>query len=825
MATDEVSSNDPSIHISSPDPWCGFLKKVQQFPKHDTVKLGEHNFSLWKQQVLLILEGYGLHDFVLGTEQNSIILAGLPVEYESIYIVASAMPLNVAQQSGSNAKNTEQFESGSRPPYRSSGSRSFQGRGHGRRFAHNKPQCQLCGRIGHTDVSNSSCGGPHCCSQKTFMHHSSLQVNTASTNNKFPTSFLNTKVWYFDSGASNHDIKIGNILLVGRIHNGLYQFDLSDTQNCNITSASSATVHTTSLKLPGSNVSFFNLWHKRLGHLCNKTKLVEVQFGYKIKALQTNLGGEFRSFTKVLSQLGIHHRLSCPHTSEQNGLVERKHRLPTSVLAGKSPFEVLPKTVPSYKHLRVFRCSPVHKGYKCIDANIRVFISRHVVPGFLSGPAPSHPTPLPLESTSVQVQPDATTSPGTTSFSNVSVFASVPLPVLVDQNPPVRSHANAHPMTTRSKNGISKPRVFSAELSETEPATIDEALASKEWALTAQQEYEARYEGRLDTFSSVVKPTNIRVVLALAVQFGWQLRQVDINNTFLNGDLSEEIYMLQPPGFEQNHGDKPMFSLAKSDGSIFIKKTDNMILYVLVYVDDIIITGNHQASIDQFVTNLDTQSSLRDLGPLSYFFGIEVSSTSTCLFLNQRNYVLDLLRKAKMDQANGFPTPMVTFSILSQHTGCTIENAYEYRSIVGALQYMVITRPNITFAVNKVNLGILCVSWGNPVAWGSKKQQMVSRSTVETEYRGLAHAVIEVIWLESLLSELHISPSRKPTMWCDNSGAVAVAAGKMSVGHVPAQEQVADVFTKPLTVPLFTKFRSCLKVTAKVDHPAEVRRS
>ncbi|KAA3481481.1 Retrovirus-related Pol polyprotein from transposon TNT 1-94 [Gossypium australe] len=127
------------------------------------------------------------------------------------------------------------------------------------------------------------------------------------------------------------------------------------------------------------------------------------------------------------------------------------------------------------------------------------------------------------------------------------------------------------------------------------------------------------------------------------------------------------------------------FFLAKLDSSLFIKKTDSVVLYVLVYIDDIIITSNHQANIDQFVTNLDTQFSLKDLGPLSYFFGIEVCPTSTGLFLSQRKYVLDLLRKAKMDQANSSLTPMVTSSILSQHTGCAIENALEYRSIVGAL--------------------------------------------------------------------------------------------------------------------------------------------
>ncbi|KAG8501032.1 hypothetical protein CXB51_003112 [Gossypium anomalum] len=797
------------------------------------------------------------------------------------------------------------------------------------------------------NVSNTSCGSPSCYFQQPSVHHSGLQANTTSSNSQFPTSSLNTKVWYPDSGTSNHvtsDLEnlheatpytgnnklfMGNGMSVPVAHIGSSSFTSSNKifhlkrVLCNAVSSSSANVHTTSLAPPSSNVSVFDLWHKRLGHPCNKTsealdkflylpKLVDVQFGCKIKALQTDWGGEFHAFPKVLSQLGIHHRLFCPHTSEQNGLVERKHRhvvdtgltllaqasmpmhfwahafisatylinrLPTSVLAGKSPFEVLHKTVPSYKHLRV----PVHKGYKCLDDDKRVFISRHVVfdedcfpfansahstgaslhsQSILQHHRSSVPIVVPIKDYSRGASPNVTMSsiqqvPRSVLGPVPSHPAHIPLESTSVANPPVSSPVNAHPMTTRFKNGIFKARVFSAELSETEPTTIDEAFASKEWALAAQQEYEAllrndtwdlvpllanrravgckcvfklkkhsdgtiaRYKGRIvvkgylqeasvdfqDTFSPVVKPTTIRVVLALAVQFGWQLRQ-NHSDKPLVCKLKKALYGLKqaPRAWFSKLRDcllSSQFSLAKSDGSLFVKKTTTIIIYVLVYVDDIIITGNHQASIDQFVTSLDTQFSLKDLGPLSYFLGIEVSSTSTGLFLSQRKYMLDLLRKAKMDQANSSPTPMVTSSILSQ-------------------QYVVITKPDITFVVNKFTptatldivgysdanwgtdvddqrstLGFCVFLGGNPVAWGSKKQQVVSRSTSEAEYRGLAHAVTEV--------ELGLYFVREK-----------VAAGKLSVGHVPTQEQVTDVFTKPLTVPLFTKFRSCLKVAAKV---------
>lgn len=458
---------------------------------------------------------------------------------------------------------------------------------------------------------------------------------------------------------------------------------------------------------------------------------------------------------------------------------------------------------------------------------------------------------------------------------------------------PMQPRSNLHPMQTRSKSGIFKPKVLTTELAAVEPVTIEQAFTSKEWTLVAQQEYEALmknhtwdlvplpadrkavgckwlfklkknpdgtiawYKGRLvvkgylqeagidfqDTFSLVVKPMTIRVVLSLAIKLEWQLRQVDINNAFLNGELSEEIYMTQPLGFEQHSNNgllvcrlkKALYGLkqtprawfsklrefllssqfvcAKSDASLFVKKTDGVILYVLVYVDDIIITGNHQQSIDKFVSSLDTQFALKDLGPLGYFLGIEVTPTAEGLFLNQTKYIHDLLRKASMDHANSSPTLMIASSKLSLNDGCMIENEAEYCSIVGALQYVVITRPDITFAMNKVCqfmhrpldqhfkavkrilrylqgtidygiqftkktsldvVGYFDANWGtdiddrqsttgfciflggNPVAWGSKKQSVVSRSTAEAEYRGLAHTVAEVVWLESLLKELYV---------------------------------------------------------------------
>ena len=199
-----------------------------------------------------------------------------------------------------------------------------------------------------------------------------------------------------------------------------------------------------------------------------------------------------------------------------------------------------------------------------------------------------------------------------------------------------------------------------------------------------------------ETFSPVIKPVTIRLILTLVVTNKWDLFQLDVNNAFLNGSLQETIYMQQPPGFDS--GDKSLvcrlnkaiyglkqaprqwfqrlkqillqlgFVDSKYDPSLFIYRDNNSTVYVLIYVDDIIITGSCVSLVPRFISQLHSNFSLKQLGKLDYFLGIEVKSfLDGSLVLTQSKYIRDLLQKTKMVEAQSVSSPMTAPCKLSKH--------------------------------------------------------------------------------------------------------------------------------------------------------------
>lgn len=258
----------------------------------------------------------------------------------------------------------------------------------------------------------------------------------------------------------------------------------------------------------------------------------------------------------------------------------------------------------------------------------------------------------------------------------------------------------------------------------------------------------ARYKARLvaqgfqqtegidytETFSPVVKQQTIRLVLSLAVSHGWSVKQLDVSNAFLHGTIQEQVYLKQPQGYVNSQFPhhvcklhKALYGLkqaprawydmlskslidqgfhnSRADSSLFIlsQGTD------LVYVDDILITGNNPHLEDTIITSLGTSFALKDLGPLHYFLGIEVVSIPEGLMLSQTKYALDLLKKAGMTDCRPCASPS-SLTSRSDTTDSPFPYPEFYRTLVGSLQYLTLTRPEISYAVNAV-----CQNMHNPL--------------------------------------------------------------------------------------------------------------
>lgn len=417
------------------------------------------------------------------------------------------------------------------------------------------------------------------------------------------------------------------------------------------------------------------------------------------------------------------------------------------------------------------------------------------------------------------------------------------------------------------------------------------------------------------TFSPVVKTTTIRVVLTIALSNKWSIRQLDVSNAFLHRDLTEKVYVKQPEGFEDpQHPDHVCllhksiyglkqaprawfekfsgflldagFVMAVAYPSMFIYHCGNETAVLLLYVDDNILTGSSDFFLNSLINQMSSQFAMKDMGDLCYVLGIEAvfSSSRDIITLTQKKYTIDLLVKAKMIDCKPCFTPTSTDKRASIHDGDLLTNPLAFRSLVGGLQYLTLTRTDITFAVNYISQfmhspttvhmplakrvlrylkGTLgsdtviqscdtssitsfsdsdwagypdtrrstsgyCVFLGTTlVSWSSKKQPTVSRSSAEAEYKALSVLAAEVVWLSSLLEELHITPTTPFVMHCDNLGAQFLAsnpafhartkhievdyhfvrdlmdAGTVVVRFVPSSHQLDDLFTKGLAPTTF----------------------
>jgi hypothetical protein len=323
---------------------------------------------------------------------------------------------------------------------------------------------------------------------------------------------------------------------------------------------------------------------------------------------------------------------------------------------------------------------------------------------------------------------------------------------------------------------------------------------------------------------------------------------------------------------------------------LFVLRRGHDIAYLLLYVDDMVLTGSSLALLHHIVQRLRAEFAVKDLGELRFFLGIAVRRDAHGFYLSQQRYAEDILERAGMSTCRSASTPIDAKGKLSAD-GAKIDDPGAYRSLAGALQYLTITRPDLAFAVQQLclhmhdpraphlallkrllryvcgttDLGLslraspclditaysdadwagcpdtrrstsgFCIFLGDAlVSWSSKRQPTVSRSSAEAEYRAVANAAAECIWLRQLLGELSCNVNKATVAYCDNVSAVYMSAnpvhhkrtkhieldihfvrervqlGDLRVLHVPTGEQYADIMTKGLPSATFEAFRNSL---------------
>jgi hypothetical protein len=339
------------------------------------------------------------------------------------------------------------------------------------------------------------------------------------------------------------------------------------------------------------------------------------------------------------------------------------------------------------------------------------------------------------------------------------------------------------------------------------------------------------------------------------------------------------------------------FHRCKSDPNVYMLHHDDSLLLIFLYVDDLLITGSALSEIAWVKTALHDRFSMSDMGLLHYFLGLEVSQSTSGIKMAQTKYALDLLDRFQMTECKPVGSPFLSGVRLEDGVTTPLVDNTLYRQLVGSLLYLTHTHPDLSYAVSVVSRymqephelhwkvakrilryvkgtpsfgiyyavdcplslvgytdsdwvgdgtdhkstsGYVFIFGSGPLCWSSKKQEAISLSTTEAEYRGAVNAATQCIWLQGLLSEFGIQYQIPTVIFCDNQGTIQISTDLVqrqrtkhieihmhyirglihdrviSLQYCPTEQQVADIFTKSFTEKKFSDLRDLLVVVETV---------
>ena len=369
-----------------------------------------------------------------------------------------------------------------------------------------------------------------------------------------------------------------------------------------------------------------------------------------------------------------------------------------------------------------------------------------------------------------------------------------------------------------------------------------------------------------ETFAPVVRYDSIRYLLALAVKYEMHIHQMDAVSAYLNGTLKETVYMEQPELFDD--GSKKVCKLQKSiyglkqsgrvwnetinnellkmglvrgevDQCVYHKVGDGDMVYVAIYVDDVLIFSNNMKSIENVKSKLAAKFMMKDMGEVSSVLGTRISRGRDTIKIDQSQYVADVLVRFGMSECNPTSSPMDYNQKLSADMSPQDEEGKKqlsnipYMQAIGCLLFAAqLTRPDICYAVNFLSrfgtnpgkphweavkrvmrylkgtidkgivyrkepqdsmkgycdadwagdvdsrqstTGYVFVYQSGAISWSTKKQKTVALSSTEAEFMSLTAAIQESVWLKRLEAELNPNSNKSMLLYCDNKGALQVA--------------------------------------------------
>jgi hypothetical protein len=220
-----------------------------------------------------------------------------------------------------------------------------------------------------------------------------------------------------------------------------------------------------------------------------------------------------------------------------------------------------------------------------------------------------------------------------------------------------------------------------------------------------------------ETYAPIARLESIRILLSYATYYGFKLYQVNVKNAFLNGPIKEEVYVEQPPGFEDseypNHVYKLLkalyelkkasrawyeclrdflitngFKVGKADPTLFTKTIAKYLFICQIYVDDIIFGSTNKSSYEEFSRIMIQKFEMSMMGELKHFLGFQIKQLQEGTFISQTKYIQDILKKIGMKNAKPIKTTMGTNGNLNLDTGGKSVDQKVYQSMIGSLLYL-----------------------------------------------------------------------------------------------------------------------------------------